>query len=487
MKNFKQKTISDYAYPIIIVIVAMIIVGIIAAVVYKKRDKVEAQRTAKVIEINGPCTILREGAILDAVADMPLYSGDTFYSGIDASARIMIDEDKFLYLDSATRINFTATGTPDETHTMIYVQTGSMLTEVKEKLVDGESFDIVTPNTFMEIHGTKTLTCVNDVNGKVTTSTAVIEGNVGFNTVAVVNGRTVCIPSNILAGGSLSVSIDADGLVGEVDMMSIANTGVCLDGNLPDSSTFAEAGIVTGEHEFTDQFLDNVEEVLAQSEQEDNANGMAWNDSDGNGVNDTKENVDALRKIENTKVVDAEETARLEAEEAAARQAAAEEAAARLAAEEAEKKAEEEAVEAAARAAAEAAARQAAEEVAALQAAQEEAARLAAEQEAALLAAEEEAARRAEQEAKWEREAREEAERAAAEAAARAAAEAASQSNPDIPPVPDVDPAFGGTYTGYYSIDGFPLYLNSDEHYYFVDGDEMIEYDSVLLPPPSEP
>ena len=156
----------------------MVIVAIIAVIVYKKRDKVEAQRTAKVIEINGPCTVLREGAIINATADMPLYSGDTFYSGIDASARIMIDDDKFLWLDSTTRINFTASGTPDDTHTLIYVQTGSMLTEVKEKLVDGESFDIVTPNSFMEIHGTKTLTkVVTDDAGVVTTSAAVLQGS----------------------------------------------------------------------------------------------------------------------------------------------------------------------------------------------------------------------------------------------------------------------------------------------------------------------
>ena len=245
MRSFIKNRLGDYAYPIIIAIVALIIVGIIAGVVYSKRDKVEAQRTAKIVEVNGPCTVMREGALLNAVADMPLYSGDTFYSGIDASARIMIDDDKFLYLDPTTRINFTASGTPEETHTLIYVETGSMLTEVKEKLADGESFDIVTPNSFMEIHGTKTLTqVVADAQGNITTSAAVLQGNVSFATVKLSDGKIVYVQEDLIAGQSLDVGTDAGEIVSAAELKQIVQTGQPSDGVILVLSSYEEAGIV---------------------------------------------------------------------------------------------------------------------------------------------------------------------------------------------------------------------------------------------------
>ena len=177
MESVKKLRLGDKTIPIIIAIVAVVIVGIIAAVVHDKQDKVETQRTARVVEVNGPCSILREGATINAIADMPLYSGDTFFSGVNASARIMVDDDKFLYLDAATRINFTASGTPDDTHTMIYIETGSLLTEVKEKLAEGETFDIVTPNTSTAIHGTIPIhTVAEDWEGNITTNIAFAEG-----------------------------------------------------------------------------------------------------------------------------------------------------------------------------------------------------------------------------------------------------------------------------------------------------------------------
>jgi hypothetical protein len=485
MKTFKQKSINDYAYPIIVVIVAMIIVAIIAVIVYQKRDKVEAQRTAKVIEINGPCTIVREGATIAAVADMPLYSGDTFYSGIDANARIMIDEDKFLYLDSATRINFTATGTPEETHTLIYVVSGSMLTEVKEKLADGESFDIVTPNTFMEIHGTKTITKVEtNENGDVITSSAVIEGEVDHNTVQEKDGKTVIVRDSMTEGDAFSVKTEGGNVVGEDEIKKIAQTGTGSDGNPPVESTYDDSGAVKGDHQIDDKTLDDIEGVLERSEQEDNKAGINWKDSNGDGINDTLNNVDRLRSKDDTKVADAEEAAQLAAEEEAARLAAEEEAAKKAAEEEAAQQAAEE--EAARKAAEEEAAKKAAEEEAARKAAEEaaeEAARQAAEEEAARLAAEEEA--RLAQQAEWDQREKERQEREAAENAAQ---QAASQSDPDIPPADQGDPVFGGTYTGYYSSDGLELFLDEEERYYYVEeGEKFIYEGDPLTAPPSDP
>ena len=521
MKSGKKFHLADNAYPIVYAIIAIVIVAIIAVFVYRKRDKVEAQRTAKIIEINGPCTIVREGAIIDAAVDMPLYSGDTFYSGIDASARIMIDDDKFLYLDPATRINFTATGTPEETHTLIYVVSGSMLTEVKEKLADGESFDIVTPNTFMEIHGTKTLTAVvTDENGNTRTSSAVLQGRTVHTTIAIVNGRIVSIPTNMPAGASNSVLTSPAALVGEANIRNIAATGKTVNGENPAASSCEASGISYDQCYFTNRFLTSVSRVLKQSEEEDKAAGNNTNDSDGNGTNDSIEVVNELMNIsiesgvgeaeeteeerlarEEKERLEKEEAERLEKEEQEKREKEEKE---RQEKEEKEKQEKEEKE----RQEREAKERQEKEEAERL-AQEEEAARLAAEEEARL-AAEEEAARLAEEQAQQqleelireaderervakeaEEQARLEAEEQArleAEEKERAEREAAAAEEEDSLEVGDEDPVNHGTFTGQYSNTGFPVYEDShgDGYYYLTSQDEagIVWYSGELYDTP---
>ncbi len=512
MKSGKKFHLADNAYPIVYAIIAIIIVAIIAVFVYKKRDKVEAQRTAKIIEINGPCTIVREGAIIDAAVDMPLYSGDTFYSGIDASARIMIDDDKFLYLDPATRINFTATGTPEETHTLIYVVSGSMLTEVKEKLADGESFDIVTPNTFMEIHGTKTLTAVvADENGNTRTSSAVLQGSVVHTTIAIVNGRIVSIPTNMPAGASNSVLTSPAALVGEANIRNIAATGKTVNGENPAASSCEASGISYDQCYFTNRFLTSVSRVLKQSEEEDKAAGNNTNDSDSNGTNDSIEVVNELmnNSIE-SEVGEAEEDGasfeeteeeRLAREE---KERLEKEEAERLEKEEEEKREKEEkerqekeeadrlAQEEAERIAREEADRQAQEEEAARLAAEEEA-RLATEEEARLkeeLAQQqlEQAIKETEERERVAREADEQARREQEERDAAAAQEDSDVSPADTLEVGDEDPVNHGTFTGQYSNTGFPVYEDShgDGYYYLTSQDEagIVWYSGELYDTP---
>ena len=513
MRSFIKNRLGDYAYPIIIAIVALIIVGIIAGVVYSKRDKVEAQRTAKIVEVNGPCTVMREGALLNAVADMPLYSGDTFYSGIDASARIMIDDDKFLYLDPTTRINFTASGTPEETHTLIYVETGSMLTEVKEKLADGESFDIVTPNSFMEIHGTKTLTqVVADPQGNITTSAAVLQGNVKFATVKLSDGQIVYVQEDLIAGQSLGVETEKGDLVTADELKQIVQTGQSSSGVILVLPTYDEAGIIKSDSDFSSDFLDNVIAVLLVSEQEDNANGISGSDSDKNGVSDPIDNTNALRKTgEDPKVADAgdvgeteEERLAREEKERAEKEKAEREEADRLAAEEAERLAAEKAEDEARHRAEEA---ERTQQIQAIEAAEAEVAAY----NQALAEAQAEAERQAAAQAEAERQAAEQA--ASNNSSSTPPSDSSSSdsstsdpstSDPSDPSTSDPsdpssstlnegdeDPINHGTFTGYYTADGHPLYLTSAETYYYLEepnSDGVVSYTGELYPePPTDP
>ena len=508
MRSFIKNRLGDYAYPIIIAIVALIIVGIIAGVVYSKRDKVEAQRTAKIVEVNGPCTVMREGALLNAVADMPLYSGDTFYSGIDASARIMIDDDKFLYLDPTTRINFTASGTPEETHTLIYVETGSMLTEVKEKLADGESFDIVTPNSFMEIHGTKTLTqVVADAEGNIETSSAVLQGNVRFVTVVMVDGKILYADENMTAGQSRGVGSARISLPSAEELMQIVTTGQSLDGKLLLHASYEELDVVVSDGDFDSGLLDRVTVVILKSQQEDVAAGGNVIDTDGDGISDTINNVDALRdNDDDSKVGDAGNNKPQDQNEETEEEKAAREAAAAAAQEEADKAAQEEADRKAAEQAAAEAQQLSAEEFAQQMKELEAALAQVAANNQAIADAEAEAARQAAQQADQGDDSPPTDPGPSSPSASPTEPSSTDPSDPSTtdptdpstsdPSDPssttlqegDPDPIGGGTFTGGYTADGYPVYVNSDETMYYLEEpnpDGIVPYDDELYPAPS--
>jgi len=270
MESVKKLRLGDKAIPIIIALVAVVIVGIAAAVIHKKQDKVETQRTARVVEVNGPCSILREGATINAIADMPIYSGDTFFSGVNASARIMVDDDKFLYLDAATRINFTASGTPDDTHTMIYVETGSLLTEVKEKLAEGETFDIVTPNTCTAIHGTiPMVTVAKNWEGKTTTTIGFAEGE-GEITVfeRAASGAIRSTNLNMGAHEGASFTTEESATLTAQDAQSLSETGKTAGGKSAENTTLDDLQTVSGEAVFESSFLDNSQAATQRNTQD---------------------------------------------------------------------------------------------------------------------------------------------------------------------------------------------------------------------------
>lgn len=274
MESVKKLHLGDKAVPLIIAFIAVVVVGVIAIKYYNNRDIVSSQRTACLIYVEGPCTVMREGATINATSEMPLYSGDTIYTGIDASARIRLDNDKFLYLDATTRINLTATGTPENSHTLVYVEAGSMLTEVKETLADGSTFDIVTPNTSTSIHGTEVVTQVEiAVDGTTITNIGFADGIGTYSVIERATDGTICKTENtIQAGQAIGISTSALNLLLGADTKSVVLTGKTADGTTVRSVTLAELGTDVSEATFTYEFIQNVKAILEQSHQEDNSN-----------------------------------------------------------------------------------------------------------------------------------------------------------------------------------------------------------------------
>lgn len=237
-------------------------------------------RSAKVLEINGTCSVERGGKVLGVTEGMKLFTDDILVVGKGSSTRIRIDEDKFIFLGENSRLNLLVTGTKDESKTTAYLECGSMLTEVKHKLSANSSYAVVTPNTSMNIRGTKTLTEVyQDVLGAIKTNAAVVEGQVSFKVIQKDStGKAVTVTTELSVGAGLGVTTDSKDLLDELDVKHIAEDGILSDGKEVEDTSHEELGTKLETPVFSEEFLNNVVAVLAQSSEEDVSDGFVAGD-----------------------------------------------------------------------------------------------------------------------------------------------------------------------------------------------------------------
>jgi len=256
------------------------VAALVVALIFIFTGGEDAYRSIKVFEIDGSCKVERDGDTLDAFKNMALSSGDSLSVGDGSFARLKLDDDKFVYLEANTKINLTATGTAKDSKTMVYIESGSMLTEVKRKLSATSSYDIVTPNTTMSIRGTKTLTEVyKDVLGAIKTNAAVVEGQVSFKTIQKDStGKAVVVTTELGVGQGLGVTTDSKDLLSMDDVKHIADDGKTADGQVVEETTHEELGTVLETPVFSEEFLTNIVAVLARSRQEDIDEGSVTTD-----------------------------------------------------------------------------------------------------------------------------------------------------------------------------------------------------------------
>ena len=245
--------------------VAVAVVAIAVALVFIFVGGGDEYRSIKVFELNGTCTVTRGNDTLDAFKNMSLSSGDVFEVPGTGFARLKLDDDKYVYLEAGTKIELFATGTENDSKTRVFIERGSMMTEVKKKLSATSSYDIVTPNTTMSIRGTKTLTEVIEdvVTGHIKTSNAVLEGQVKIKAVKVKSdGTVVSVEKDLGAGEGNAFSSAKEELVSQEEMKSIADTGASASGITVEIVSEEEAEVVFDVATFEATFLENVKSIL---------------------------------------------------------------------------------------------------------------------------------------------------------------------------------------------------------------------------------
>ena len=262
----------------------------------------DGAREITLLELSGSCRVERGGEVLEAAEGMALSSGDTLVTNEGGSLRLRIDGDKFLYLGADTRVRIIAEGTAESSKTVVFVESGSVMTEVMQKLSEESSFDVVTANTTMSIRGTKTLTEVikDVVSDVVQTSNAVLGGHVRIKAVKVkADGTVVSVERDLGAGEGNAFKSLKEELVSPEEMMAIAETGASVSGIKVEIVSEEEADVVFDMATFNATFLENIKNILiAEAEDAAEEEGLSLEQIDeiNTQIDELMKSLDVIRE-----------------------------------------------------------------------------------------------------------------------------------------------------------------------------------------------
>ena len=168
---------------ILIPIIAIVIVGIIAAVLFLNKE--EGYRSIKVHEVSGSVTLEQENVgTMEAYENLNLISGDKLQTLVESYVRLKMDEDKYVLVEQESKLQIYATGNTENSTTDIRLDSGAITVEVENKLNDDSSFEVTTPNAVMAIRGTVfRVTTDVDENGNPITRVTIFDGKVAVQKI----------------------------------------------------------------------------------------------------------------------------------------------------------------------------------------------------------------------------------------------------------------------------------------------------------------
>ena len=118
-------------------------------------EKEEAYRVIQVLETSGSVSVERTtmGA-MDAYEGMRLESGDQITVGPDSWLKIKMDEDKYALVEPNSVLRLEASGSSADSKTVLHLESGAVSNRLEEKLGEGSSYEVNTPNSTMAVRGT---------------------------------------------------------------------------------------------------------------------------------------------------------------------------------------------------------------------------------------------------------------------------------------------------------------------------------------------
>jgi len=197
------------------IITASVSVGVVAAVTAILIIANSGIRSIVVNALNGVTTVVNGSNTNEAYEGLKLKAGDDVTVSSDADLTLAMDEDKYVYAEPNTHFWIEAKGKLGNTNTKVFMDEGSNLFRIDDKLGENESFTVDTPNSTMAVRGTVfRVTCRTDENGEFYTDVEVYEGEV-FVQAKFKDDRKANDNRVFKAGEWVTVHLDKDETVSE--------------------------------------------------------------------------------------------------------------------------------------------------------------------------------------------------------------------------------------------------------------------------------
>ena len=132
--------------------VAVIAIVVTLLLVFSKDA---SYRVIKVFDMEGVATVTREGVgDLEAYEGMTLESGDKLSVDANSSLVLLMDEDKYGYVEENSILVMIAEGDTRDSKTTIELERGAITCHVDGKLNSSSSYEVHTQNSVMAVRGT---------------------------------------------------------------------------------------------------------------------------------------------------------------------------------------------------------------------------------------------------------------------------------------------------------------------------------------------
>lgn len=136
----------------ILIPVSIVVVLIITVLVVVRMNR--GHRVIKVESVEGEVELDRDSAVKEVFEDMNLRSEDMVTTGEDGLLELRADEDKYIVAIENTCFEIVSKGNAKEGRLKIKLKYGTSLIEIENKLPEGASFEVETPNAALSVRGT---------------------------------------------------------------------------------------------------------------------------------------------------------------------------------------------------------------------------------------------------------------------------------------------------------------------------------------------
>ena len=150
MKNRNRNRINK----ILLFLGAVVICFVTVFVLVQGREENKGYRTVSVIEVSGRVGVVKDGVEYSAYPGMKLQEGYEIVTGGESYARLALDDDKYVKLESGSRLIFETLGLLGSGKTRLCLERGALTTELVSPLEKDEEYVVNTPNAILAVRGT---------------------------------------------------------------------------------------------------------------------------------------------------------------------------------------------------------------------------------------------------------------------------------------------------------------------------------------------